>query len=319
MPTTTTIRKRVSKACDCCRFIKLKCDGLRPCSRCLSDNKICTYMSKKIDSSSPIDKKPKILNASYVDILENRVSLLIQSMNQILEKCSSPDPKDLIKFCQDKAMKDEGGNFDLNRVILKLIPGETLENLMSSSNIYSINQFISEVKNNVPVKCLEFKGGLPDEKHQCPKKDHHSEFELYPLSDGISTEITDNYLSQPLEYTSDYNTLSPSSLSSSLTMDMLIDNIPESDQYLQNSYESLQSDIFMNTNIDMNQLDMSFDEQLQDCSININDLTSGDMIHELISTSNANAEVENQYNGGIFNTENLKWELDTVHNNYVFF
>lgn len=124
------IKKRVSKACDCCRKSKTKCDGMRPCSRCLQDNKICTYMSKK--------KADQMYPASYVDLLETRVSILVQSLTTLLQK-SSKTPKDLLNFCNDPEILNGSGDFDINKVICKLLPNEKLQNLSESNENYSLD------------------------------------------------------------------------------------------------------------------------------------------------------------------------------------
>ncbi|KAH3678996.1 hypothetical protein WICMUC_001310 [Wickerhamomyces mucosus] len=169
-------KKRVSKACDCCRKSKTKCDGLRPCSRCLADHKICTYTVKK-KSSSVSNNSSNLLNYNYVDLLETRVSLLIQSFNQILNKCSSCDPQDIIKFSQNEQLKDEEGNFDINKVILHLVPNENLKNLEESNQLYSIDQ-ITKVTDNSPVpkiKCEPTSPSLssPSSPHHFSEGKHH--------------------------------------------------------------------------------------------------------------------------------------------------
>lgn len=125
-------KKRVSKACDCCRKSKTKCDGMRPCKRCLEDSKICTYMNKK--------KHDQMYPASYVDLLETRVSILVQSLNCLLVKVKNPEPKDLMDFCHDPELLNKDGDFDMNKVILKLVPNEKLDNLAESSEDYSIEE-----------------------------------------------------------------------------------------------------------------------------------------------------------------------------------
>ncbi|SCU80624.1 LAMI_0B03180g1_1 [Lachancea mirantina] len=72
------LKKRVSKACDTCRKSKTKCDGERPCQRCLSENKICTYSDWSIGYSE--GKLKRLYNQEYVDLLETRVSLLTKSL-----------------------------------------------------------------------------------------------------------------------------------------------------------------------------------------------------------------------------------------------
>ena len=124
-------KKRVSKACDCCRKSKTKCDGQRPCSRCLQDGKICTYMTKK--------KADQMYPASYVDLLETRVSILVQSLNELLQ-ISKRSSAELHNFCSHPDLLNEDGEFDINKVICNLLPKEKLDNLAESSQDYSIDQ-----------------------------------------------------------------------------------------------------------------------------------------------------------------------------------
>lgn len=124
-------KKRVSKACDCCRKSKTKCDGMRPCTRCLQDNKICTYMSNK-------KKADKLYPSSYVDLLETRVSILIQSLNKLLEKSKTQGSID--EFMKDPIIYNETGEFDINKVICQLLSSEKLQNLSQSNMNYSIEE-----------------------------------------------------------------------------------------------------------------------------------------------------------------------------------
>lgn len=73
----TTKKKRVGKACDSCRIKKTKCDGKKPCNRCLSDNKICVFTEKR---------KPKEKNhpSGYVELLEARLDLLTKSLEKLI-------------------------------------------------------------------------------------------------------------------------------------------------------------------------------------------------------------------------------------------
>lgn len=131
-------KKRVSKACDCCRKSKTKCDGQRPCTRCLQDNKICTYMSNK-------KKADKLYPSSYVDLLETRVSILIQSLNKLLEKSRSE--VGIEEFMKDPVIYNENGEFDINKVICQLLSSEKLQNLSQSNMNYSIDE-ITNVTDN---------------------------------------------------------------------------------------------------------------------------------------------------------------------------
>lgn len=70
-------KKRVGKACDSCRIKKTKCDGKKPCSRCIADNKFCAFTEKK-------KTKEKSYPAGYVELLETRLNIVTKSLEQIV-------------------------------------------------------------------------------------------------------------------------------------------------------------------------------------------------------------------------------------------
>lgn len=70
-------KKRVGKACDSCRIKKTKCDGKKPCSRCIADNKLCAFTEKK-------KQKEKTHPSGYIDLLETRMDLLTKSLEKIV-------------------------------------------------------------------------------------------------------------------------------------------------------------------------------------------------------------------------------------------
>lgn len=72
-------KKRVGKACDCCRIKKTKCDGKKPCNRCILDNKICIFTDKK-------KLYQKTYPLGYVELLETRLSLLTKSLEILVAK-----------------------------------------------------------------------------------------------------------------------------------------------------------------------------------------------------------------------------------------
>lgn len=72
-----TKKKRVGKACDLCRIKKTKCDGKKPCSRCIADNKLCAFTEKK-------KHKEKSHPSGYTDLLETRLHLLTKSLEKIV-------------------------------------------------------------------------------------------------------------------------------------------------------------------------------------------------------------------------------------------
>ncbi|KAG0685150.1 Fluconazole resistance protein 1 [Kluyveromyces marxianus] len=81
---TQSVKRRVSKACDACRKSKTKCDGERPCSRCLKENKLCTYSKSNIGYAQA--KCKKLYNQEYVDLLETRNSLLTKALSLLFKQ-----------------------------------------------------------------------------------------------------------------------------------------------------------------------------------------------------------------------------------------
>ncbi|KAI5961501.1 FCR1 [Candida theae] len=71
-------KKRVGKACDSCRIKKTKCDGKKPCNRCLLDNKICVFSEKR-------RVKEKIHPPGYIELLETRLDILSKSFETLIE------------------------------------------------------------------------------------------------------------------------------------------------------------------------------------------------------------------------------------------
>ncbi|KAK9240512.1 hypothetical protein V1525DRAFT_207832 [Lipomyces kononenkoae] len=77
-------RKRVGKACDSCRIKKSKCDGRKPCSRCIMDDKICTFAERK-------KSKEKVYSSRYVELLENRIEILQNGMAELIRRVNRGD------------------------------------------------------------------------------------------------------------------------------------------------------------------------------------------------------------------------------------
>ncbi|KAI5952591.1 FCR1 [Candida jiufengensis] len=71
-------KKRVVRACSSCRIKKTKCDGKKPCNRCLIDNKICVFTEKK-------KIKEKNHPQGYIELLETRLDILSKSFENLIE------------------------------------------------------------------------------------------------------------------------------------------------------------------------------------------------------------------------------------------
>ncbi|CDK28872.1 unnamed protein product [Kuraishia capsulata CBS 1993] len=100
-------KRRVGKACDCCRIKKTKCDGKKPCSKCTFDNKVCVYSERK-------RHRDKVYQPGYVELLETRLELLSKSLETLCR---------MVGTKQDLAFLDleNTADFSVNKVIAQLI------------------------------------------------------------------------------------------------------------------------------------------------------------------------------------------------------
>ncbi|RVD82985.1 uncharacterized protein DFL_007390 [Arthrobotrys flagrans] len=69
-------RRRVTRACDCCRRKKIKCDGLQPCTHCSVYSYECTY-----DQPSNRRRNP---TPQYIEALEGRLQRLDSFFKSVL-------------------------------------------------------------------------------------------------------------------------------------------------------------------------------------------------------------------------------------------
>lgn len=115
IPTTTSNglkKKRVCKACDSCRIKKTKCNGVKPCLRCITNNKICTYTERR-------RSKDKSYPAGYVELLETRLDILTRSLKKLFELSESGEN---ISFLRSETT----GELSINKLITKLVDKEDL-------------------------------------------------------------------------------------------------------------------------------------------------------------------------------------------------
>lgn len=124
-------KKRVGKACDLCRIKKTKCDGKKPCGRCIADNKICVFTEKK-------KLREKSHPQGYVELLETRLDILTKSLEKMVElstphlaflqKLAVAPPEDDLESASDDDGEGEGNEnaIPINRVVEYLINQEGL-------------------------------------------------------------------------------------------------------------------------------------------------------------------------------------------------
>lgn len=105
-------KKRVCKACDSCRIKKTKCNGMKPCMRCIANNKICTYTERR-------RSKDKSYPAGYVELLETRLDILTRSLKKLFELSESGQD---ISFLRSETT----GELSINKLINKLVDKEDL-------------------------------------------------------------------------------------------------------------------------------------------------------------------------------------------------
>lgn len=106
-------KKRVGKACDSCRIKKCRCDGRKPCTKCIADNKICVYSERK----RPRDK---VYPSGYVELLETRLDLLSKSLEKLIDLSIAGED---ITF-----LKTPGEKFSVNKIINQLVNDHGLLN-----------------------------------------------------------------------------------------------------------------------------------------------------------------------------------------------
>ncbi|KAI8396497.1 hypothetical protein FOFC_21045 [Fusarium oxysporum] len=93
-PSARKKRKRVSQACNRCRQLKVRCDGVVPCERCKRMRANCIYS----------EHRPKLMDQAQADILQgpssvqtslDSITSQLEPANQRLNKTESHVPKDI--------------------------------------------------------------------------------------------------------------------------------------------------------------------------------------------------------------------------------
>ncbi|KAK9320322.1 hypothetical protein V1517DRAFT_7856 [Lipomyces orientalis] len=100
--TEVSTRKRVGKACDACRIKKTKCDGSKPCSRCITEDKICVFTDRKRSTD-------KLYAGSYVELLESRIKMLQQGIELLVQRINRGD--------SITSLLDDQGKISINKVL----------------------------------------------------------------------------------------------------------------------------------------------------------------------------------------------------------
>lgn len=71
-------KRRVGKACDICRIKKIKCNGKKPCDKCLLDNRVCTFLERRRD-------RDKHYPPGYLELMETRNALLTKLLVRLVQ------------------------------------------------------------------------------------------------------------------------------------------------------------------------------------------------------------------------------------------
>ncbi|KAF3991097.1 hypothetical protein FT663_01780 [Candidozyma haemuli var. vulneris] len=150
-------KKRAGKACDSCRIKKTKCDGRKPCSRCIADNRICAYSDKR-------KSKEKAHPPGYVELLETRVELLTRSLEKMVHLSESHLP--WLSSLMARARADHS----------RLSPGEHPDNDLKDDYVpinEVVHHLIAEhgILDNMPVEWDHNAMDLPPEVFSAEEDD----------------------------------------------------------------------------------------------------------------------------------------------------
>lgn len=226
--TTSTKKKRVGKACDSCRIKKTKCDGKKPCNRCLSDNKICVFTEKR---------KPKEKNhpSGYVELLETRLDILTKSLEKIIILS-----RDHLPFLNK--LIDDGNLSSANIQLSEDEDDVTNTSTSNDTEVIPINNIVTYLINekgllkNLPVEWE--KGALIAANLKCNNDDDidlaSNQFAKHKLD---LKNMSNNNITHDNEIKQEFDDWSPPTSNNSIT-----ENINLND-YSLGGYQSIKSEI----------------------------------------------------------------------------
>lgn len=145
-------RRRVKKACDSCRLKKTKCDGRKPCSKCLMENKVCVFANK-------LQVKERNHHRGYVELLETKVELLGKSLEKLIVLARNYAP-----FLNDFVSTDS--TVQVNKVIEFLLKNDgLLDSVNGNVRENMVNQGSREITNITARLRKNFDGSSNEEEH----------------------------------------------------------------------------------------------------------------------------------------------------------
>ncbi|KAJ8098961.1 hypothetical protein POJ06DRAFT_277342 [Lipomyces tetrasporus] len=185
------MRKRVGRACDACRIKKSKCDGNKPCSRCIADHKVCIFTSRKHSTG-------KLYSGNYVELLHNRIEVLQLGLELLVQRINRGDTI--------SSLLDDKGKININMVLDKLsVSGigtdqfSTMVRLSPSSSIASSGDG-DDVDESEDVEQTEWEIGKalesrydPDELYRIPLETEEYGIDDTPPMTGSGFDSPSSY------------------------------------------------------------------------------------------------------------------------------
>ncbi|KAJ8102804.1 hypothetical protein POJ06DRAFT_56144 [Lipomyces tetrasporus] len=210
--TEVSTRKRVGKACDACRIKKTKCDGSKPCSRCIAEDKICVFTDRKRSTD-------KLYAGSYVELLESRIKMLQQGIELLVQRINRGD--------SITSLLDDQGKISINKVLETLSVKCAETDAMSGSKRASSSRAIATSAAMIDEDDIENTESTADYSTKRRRESEgelatHSEPQSSPLEaeeyslDNVSASLFDPPYTYPISLSQSYAALSdlPSLVSS---------------------------------------------------------------------------------------------------------